>query len=78
MRPQVGAIINLGMYWGLGLPFSCFLAFKCGLGAMGLWTGLACTASLQSVYLSYIVFRCVFLFCYLLCLCVTHPQECKL
>jgi len=54
---QVGAIINLGMYWGLGLPFSCFLAFKCGLGAMGLWTGLACTASLQSVYLSYIVFR---------------------
>uniref|UniRef100_A0A7S3R462 Protein DETOXIFICATION n=1 Tax=Dunaliella tertiolecta TaxID=3047 RepID=A0A7S3R462_DUNTE len=56
-RQKVGAIINLGMYWGVGLPFSCFLAFKCGLGAMGLWTGLACTASLQSVYLSYIVFR---------------------
>lgn len=54
---QIGAIINLLMYWGLGLPFSCILAFKYGLGAMGLWTGLACTASLQSVYLSYIVFR---------------------
>eukprot|EP00195_Chlamydomonas_chlamydogama_P009762 CAMPEP_0202901800 /NCGR_PEP_ID=MMETSP1392-20130828/14735_1 /ASSEMBLY_ACC=CAM_ASM_000868 /TAXON_ID=225041 /ORGANISM="Chlamydomonas chlamydogama, Strain SAG 11-48b" /LENGTH=532 /DNA_ID=CAMNT_0049588419 /DNA_START=201 /DNA_END=1799 /DNA_ORIENTATION=- len=56
-RQRIGAIINLGMYWGLGLPFSCILAFKMGLGAMGLWTGLACTASLQSLYLSWIVFK---------------------
>jgi len=56
-RQKIGATINLVMYWGLGLPFSCILAFKMGLGAMGLWTGLACTASLQSLYLSYIVFR---------------------
>ena len=48
-RQKIGAVINLTMYWGLGLPLSCFMAFKLGLGAMGLWTGLACTASLQSV-----------------------------
>ncbi|KAJ9534743.1 hypothetical protein QJQ45_013128 [Haematococcus lacustris] len=57
MRNQIGATINLVMYWGLGLPFSCFLAFRMGMGAMGLWTGLACTASLQSMYLSYVVFK---------------------
>ncbi|KAL6754135.1 MATE efflux family protein [Haematococcus lacustris] len=56
-RQKIGATINLVMYWGLGLPFSCFLAFRMGMGAMGLWTGLACTASLQSMYLSYVVFK---------------------
>lgn len=57
-RQKIGAVINLGMYWGIGLPFSCLLAFKMGVGALGLWTGLACTASLQSLILSWTVFRC--------------------
>jgi Na+-driven multidrug efflux pump len=56
-RQKIGATINLIAYWGIGLPVSCVLAFKMGLGAMGLWTGLACTASLQSLYLSAVVFR---------------------
>ncbi|GAX82606.1 hypothetical protein CEUSTIGMA_g10032.t1 [Chlamydomonas eustigma] len=56
-RQKIGATINLGMYWGLGLPFACVLAFKMGMGAMGLWTGLACTASVQSLYLSWVVFK---------------------
>ncbi|KAG1658935.1 hypothetical protein FOA52_007127 [Chlamydomonas sp. UWO 241] len=56
-RQKIGATINLIAYWGIGLPISCVLAFKMGLGAMGLWTGLACTASLQSLYLSAVVFR---------------------
>ncbi|MEW5297746.1 MAG: hypothetical protein WDW36_000930 [Sanguina aurantia] len=56
-RQKIGATINLVMYWGLGLPFSCFLAFRVGMGAMGLWTGLACTASLQALLLSYVVFK---------------------
>lgn len=56
-RQKIGAIINLTMYWGLGLPISCVLAFRMGLGAMGLWTGLACTASLQSLILTWIVFH---------------------
>jgi MATE family multidrug resistance protein len=56
-RQNIGAVINLAMYWGLGLPMSCWLAFRMGLGAMGLWTGLACTASLQAVILSWIVFK---------------------
>lgn len=56
-RQRIGATINLAMYWGLGLPFSCLLAFRGGMGAMGLWTGLACTASLQSLYLTWVVFK---------------------
>ncbi|PNH05195.1 MATE efflux family protein 5 [Tetrabaena socialis] len=56
-RQKIGAQINLFMYWGIGLPFACLLAFRMGLGAMGLWTGLACTASLQSLILSWIVFK---------------------
>ena len=56
-RQRIGATINLGMYWGLGLPAACVLAFKMGMGAMGLWTGLACTASIQSLYLAWIVFK---------------------
>eukprot|EP00798_Chlamydomonas_sp_ICE-L_P030728 gene30728-35764_t len=56
-RQRIGATVNLGLYWGLGLPFAYFLAFKMGLEAMGLWTGLACTASLQSLYLACVVFR---------------------
>ncbi len=56
-RQKIGAIINLSMYWGIGLPFSCLLAFHMGLGALGLWTGLACTASLQALILTWIVFK---------------------
>ena len=48
---------SIDLYRGLGLPFSCLLAFKGGMGAMGLWTGLACTASLQSLYLTWVVFK---------------------
>mmetsp|Transcript_36261 Transcript_36261/g.107068 ORF Transcript_36261/g.107068 Transcript_36261/m.107068 type:complete len:165 (-) Transcript_36261:27-521(-) len=56
-RQKIGATINFVAYWVIGLPASCLLAFKLGLGAMGLWTGLACTASLQSLVLTYVVFR---------------------
>ena len=27
-RQKIGATINLAMYWGMGLPFACLLAFK--------------------------------------------------
>lgn len=35
------------MYWVVGLPFASLLAFRFHMGAMGLWWGLACTASVQ-------------------------------
>ena len=34
------------------------MAFWGGLGALGLWTGLACTASLQALLMTMTVFRC--------------------
>ncbi|WIA44443.1 hypothetical protein OEZ86_007198 [Tetradesmus obliquus] len=56
-RQKIGAAINLATYWGLGLPIACLLAFPGKLGALGLWTGLACTASIQALLMSLTVFK---------------------
>lgn len=50
LHPQV-------TYWVFGLPLSVVMAFWGGLGALGLWTGLACTASLQALIMTCTVFR---------------------
>jgi hypothetical protein len=55
-RQRIGAAVNLLTYWAVGLPLSCLLAFKGGLGALGLWTGLACTASVQALLMTLTVF----------------------
>jgi MATE family multidrug resistance protein len=55
-RQKIGAAINLFVYWGVGLPVSAVLAFWVKLGSLGLWTGLACTASAQALILSLCVF----------------------
>lgn len=57
-RQKVGAAVNLVTYWVIGLPAACLLAFPGGLGALGLWAGLACTASVQALLMSLTVFRC--------------------
>jgi MATE family multidrug resistance protein len=56
-RQKIGASINLVTYWGLGLPIACLLAFPGKLGALGLWTGLACTASIQALLMTLTVFK---------------------
>jgi MATE family multidrug resistance protein len=33
---------NLLFYWFVGLPLGCWLCFRAGWGAAGLWTGLCC------------------------------------
>lgn len=45
-------------YWVFGLPVSIVMAFWGGLGALGLWTGLACTASIQALLMACTVFKC--------------------
>eukprot|EP00879_Flechtneria_rotunda_P031346 GHRR01034232.1.p1 GENE.GHRR01034232.1~~GHRR01034232.1.p1 ORF type:complete len:537 (+),score=144.16 GHRR01034232.1:73-1683(+) len=56
-RQKIGAAINLVTYWVFGLPIACLLAFPGKLGALGLWTGLACTASVQALLMTITVFR---------------------
>ncbi|TPX55066.1 hypothetical protein PhCBS80983_g05634 [Powellomyces hirtus] len=46
-RPDLGAYINLGGYYVIGLPLGLTTAFKFGMGLTGLWLGL--TVGLISV-----------------------------
>ena len=39
-RPTTAACINLGTFYGVGLPVAVFLGFKMGKGLVGLWVGL--------------------------------------
>lgn len=34
-------LISLGCYWGIGLPLGYIAAFRLGMGALGVWIGLA-------------------------------------
>ncbi|KAK3437712.1 hypothetical protein EUGRSUZ_C02272 [Eucalyptus grandis] len=41
---KIGAVINLGAYYLLGIPVAVFLAFVCHFGGKGLWDGdYSCT-----------------------------------
>jgi MATE family multidrug resistance protein len=49
---RVPALANLLGYWVLGLPLGGWLAFRGGMGTVGVWTGLAtglCTVALMLV-----------------------------
>ncbi|KAK6116242.1 hypothetical protein DH2020_050038 [Rehmannia glutinosa] len=39
-RPTVGAHINLGSFYGVGLPLAVFMGFVMKMGLLGLWLGL--------------------------------------
>jgi len=39
---QAALVVNLIGYWGIGLPVGIFLAFRSGLGPVGLWWGFVC------------------------------------
>ncbi|XP_059072584.1 protein DETOXIFICATION 16-like isoform X2 [Cryptomeria japonica] len=49
---KVGAYINLGAYYLVGIPISFFLAFVLHIGGRGLWLGIICGLSVQSILLS--------------------------
>ena len=52
-----GAAVNVVTYWCLGLPLSVFLAFPEHYGVPGLWSGLACTTTLQATVMSVLVHK---------------------
>ncbi|KAL8056684.1 hypothetical protein ABFX02_04G135100 [Erythranthe guttata] len=54
---KIGAIINLGSYYLVGLPVAILLAFVLHIGGKGLWLGLLCALSVQVVCLFVIMLR---------------------
>lgn len=48
---NVCAIINLGAYYGVGIPCALLFAFVLQVGGMGLWMGVICALSVQVVAL---------------------------
>jgi MATE family multidrug resistance protein len=55
-RPQAGAIANFVAFYVVGLPLAALLAFRFGLGIVGIWwglaAGLACVAVIQCVWVT--------------------------
>jgi multidrug resistance protein, MATE family len=55
-RPQAGAFANLFAFYVIGLPLAWLLAFRFGLGVIGVWWGLAaglgCVAAILCVWVA--------------------------
>ncbi|XP_071907727.1 protein DETOXIFICATION 16-like [Coffea arabica] len=48
---KIGAIINLGAYYLIGIPLGVFLAFVHHMGGKGLWTGIIAAVFSQTMFL---------------------------
>ncbi|KAI5072435.1 hypothetical protein GOP47_0012541 [Adiantum capillus-veneris] len=48
-RPTMGALINLGTFYVIGIPLAILLGFKYGMGLLGLWIGLATAAATTAI-----------------------------
>lgn len=51
---QVGAYVNLVVFYGVGVPVGASLGFAAHLRAKGLWVGIVIATVLQSLSLSLI------------------------
>lgn len=51
-RQELGAIFNLVSYWCVGIPLAWSLAFKVGMGLVGLWIGLCSCAMLNGMVMA--------------------------
>ncbi|KAI6680677.1 hypothetical protein NL676_034558 [Syzygium grande] len=49
---KIGAFINLGAYYFLGIPIAIFLAFVCHIGGRGLWIGIIVALFAQALLLA--------------------------
>ncbi|KAL5748170.1 hypothetical protein ACOSQ2_025467 [Xanthoceras sorbifolium] len=48
---KIGAYVNLGSYYLVGLPFAIILTFVFHFGGKGLWMGIMCGSGLQALLL---------------------------
>ncbi|CAN7009771.1 unnamed protein product [Brassica oleracea var. botrytis] len=53
---KIGAVVNLGSYYLVGIPVGLLLGFHFRLGGRGLWLGIICALIVQGVCLSIITF----------------------
>ncbi|KAI4295883.1 hypothetical protein L6164_035881 [Bauhinia variegata] len=51
------AYVNVGCYYGVGVPLGCVLGFKFDLGVKGIWSGMIGGTMLQTLILLWITFR---------------------
>ncbi|KAK8945639.1 MATE efflux family protein 5 [Platanthera guangdongensis] len=56
-RPRVAANINLGSFYGVGMPVSVLLAFFAGLDFRGLWIGLLFAQATCLVLMLTVIYR---------------------
>ncbi|MED6136437.1 Protein DETOXIFICATION 16 [Stylosanthes scabra] len=54
---KIGAFINLGSYYLVGIPSAIVLAFVLHIGAKGLWLGIICALAVQALGLVIITVR---------------------
>ncbi|XP_008452139.2 protein DETOXIFICATION 16-like [Cucumis melo] len=54
-RQKIGAFINLGAYYVVGIPMAIFLAFFQGIGGKGLWMGIMMGVFIQSLLLGILI-----------------------
>ncbi|KAK3145011.1 hypothetical protein QOZ80_4AG0321340 [Eleusine coracana subsp. coracana] len=54
---KIGACVNLGAYYLVGVPAGYFFAFVYHMGGMGLWLGIMCALVVQMVLLLAITLR---------------------
>ncbi|XP_062208537.1 protein DETOXIFICATION 14-like [Phragmites australis] len=53
---QLGAYVNLGSFYLLGIPMAILLGFLLNMGARGLWMGVVCGSVTQTTLMSAITF----------------------
>uniref|UniRef100_A0A7N0TC81 Protein DETOXIFICATION n=1 Tax=Kalanchoe fedtschenkoi TaxID=63787 RepID=A0A7N0TC81_KALFE len=54
---KIGAFINLGSYYLVGIPFAILLAFVLHIGGKGLWMGIICALVVQVMSLAIVTVR---------------------
>ncbi|KAJ4973858.1 hypothetical protein NE237_007032 [Protea cynaroides] len=55
---KIGAFINLGAYYLVGIPSAILLAFVLHIGGKGLWFGIICALCVQVLSLLIVTLRC--------------------
>ncbi|RDY04641.1 Protein DETOXIFICATION 16, partial [Mucuna pruriens] len=54
---KIGALINLGSYYVVGIPLAVIFAFVLSIGGKGLWLGIICALVVQVICLLIITLR---------------------